>query len=263
MDPKKLKKENKRLSKALSEKDKALLRAQRENARLKRKISQLKGVYGEEDNTVSQRRNRKKGTETDRQCAELIHMGQVNARRFSKKSYFRYLIQSVKDSALGFYIRRITHYIRRLRLIRTIATILSVVMVTLLLSAFFITLLPVLLICITVTLLAACIRAKEANRIMREALTDRRIRVIILSDKVSFLGNSFIERSAMAMAQEKDTAVILVSPYLLSSRGPCGKKMFFTVREEVPHLYIVRRGYYFILRRRILDTMSDQVTILY
>ena len=58
-------------------------------------------------------------------------------------------------------------------------------------------------------------------------------------------------------------AVLVVSPYPLSSRGLGGKGGFFTARREAEGLYLVRRHYFFMLRKRVLDALEQDITVVY
>ncbi|MBQ9781176.1 MAG: hypothetical protein IJW00_09575 [Clostridia bacterium] len=263
MDPKQQKKEIKRLTRALSQKDRALQRAERENAALKRRLAEAKGSYGHAPEALYSKKKKASSDEEFSEQKELFRMGAVNARRFSRKSYLSYLIQSIKESVVGMVFRRLTRFLRRLRLVRTISVVVAAVMATLLLSAVFVTVLPFLFFIGITCIAAATLRARAANRLMREKLSGKRVRVFILPDAVTFRDDTFAERSAKAMAREPDAAILVVSPRLISSRGLGGRGMYFTVREEARDLYLVRRGYYFILRRRVLDTVCGEVTFVY
>ncbi len=264
MNPKVQRKEIKRLTRALSQKDRALAWERRENARLKRQLSEMKGAYGAEPEGEFFFSGQKKAVSGQaREWADLLRAGQVNARRFAKKSYVRYLIQTVKESTLGLIIRRMSRYLRRLRLIRMVAAIVSAILVALLLSAVFIAVLPFLILFTLSALAAVLFRAEKANRLMKKSLSGKHIRVIIAPDTVTFRDNTFLERSAEAMATAPDTAVLVVTPHLFSSRGLGGKGMFFTVRKEQENLYLIRRAYLFILRRRVLDSLDKDITFMY
>lgn len=244
----------------------ALDKERRKNARLKRQITALKGAYGQSPGEQELRwfKGRRKGGDRDREQAELLRAGEVNARRFSKSTYLAYLTQTVKESTVGMIFSRIALYVRRLRLVRTIVAVLSTVTVALLLSAFFLTALPFLILLSLGTLLVIFLRAQAANRRMRRALAGcERVRVMILPEQITFSEDTFAEGSAKDMARERGTAVLAVTPRLWSAKGLGGKGMFFTARREASDLYLIRRGYYFILRRRVLDHLDTDVTVIY
>ena len=58
-------------------------------------------------------------------------------------------------------------------------------------------------------------------------------------------------------------AVLVVSPYPVSPRGLGGKGSFFTARKEAEGIYLVRRHYFFMLRKRVLDAMGQNITMIY
>jgi hypothetical protein len=65
------------------------------------------------------------------------------------------------------------------------------------------------------------------------------------------------------MAAEEGVTVIVVTPYTVSGRGLGGRGRFFTARREADHLYVVRRHYFFTLRRRVLDRLDGEITVVY
>lgn len=251
-----LTRENKRLRRALT-KEKA------ESARLRRRLSVLR-----QQEKADFRRERaslfphKPQTPAEEQRA-MLQTEAVNARRYTSRTYIRYLISTFKGSVAGNLFRRMALYWRRLRVVRTIAAVVVGILATLVVSAVYITLLPFLVFGILGTLVAITVLSRSADRRMKHALEGKHIRVIIPPDEVSFDGNTFLERSAIAMAQEKNTAVIIVSPRFWSCKGLGGQGMFFTVRREANDLYLVRKGYYFILRRRVLDVIDAHLTVIY
>ena len=262
MNSKKQQKEIKRLSRALSKKDKALSRERRINAQLKREIARLKSMYGSADRSAAPPKSA--STEPLRPDQAMIWKEErQNALLFSQKSYLRYLIHTFKSSAAGSIFQRISLYLRRLRLIRNVGAIFSAIIVTLLVSAFFITLLPFLLVLTLLALVAVCLRARAANRMISRAIDGKHVRIIIPPEGITFKNNTFLERSAKAMSQEPDTIVLVVSPHFFSTKGMGGKGIFFTARRESDQLYLIRKSYYFILRRRVLDAHAQDMTVMY
>lgn len=263
--PKELKQKVRQLEKSCAKLKKDLKHERQKNARLKRKISEINGAYGSFPTPFSEKRDKNSEQSKTLQEARILARSNVfNAGRFSKKSYLGYLIQTFKSSTIGMVFRRIARFFRRFRLARRIAAVVAAILVTLFLSAFFIALLPFLIILLTATLLAVVMGARAANRRMRRELQEiRQLRVVIGAEQLTFEDNTFGERSAKAMASLPHTAVLVVTPRLWSAKGLGGRGLFFTVRREADGLYLVRRGYYFILRRRVLDGLSCDISIMY
>ena len=253
------------LQSKVSSLEKEIADQRRENARLKQKISRLKGAYGETPElSLREMRQRKKKDPASRERQDLFRTGAVNARRFSRRNYFLFLIHSVKESTLGLIARRISRFFLRWRMFRNVAMIAGAILLTILLSAFFLTALPFLLLFLLLSLLAVILGARAANRRMKNAFESvSRIRVIFFSEQINFKENSFAKNSAISMAEEKNTVIIAVTPRLWSTAGLGGKGMFFTVRQEKPGLFLVRRSYYFILKRKVIHASSADVTMMY
>lgn len=263
---KKEKKELDRLRRILAKREAELDREYRKNARLKRQLAALKGAYGytPHERDVRLLKDHRKTGEEGGELKEMLRLREVNARRFAGRTYLSYLIQTVKESTLGLILFRISRHLRRLRLFRTIAAIVSALVVALLLSAFFLTALPFLILFGLGTLSAVFLRARAANRRLLAALTpSKRVRIVIFPEHITFSDDTFAERSAKAMAEEKNTTVLVVTPYIWSTKGLGGKGMFFTARMEAPHLYLIRKNYFFILRRRVLDQLDADITVIY
>ena len=101
------------------------------------------------------------------------------------------------------------------------------------------------------------------NRILQSELGEGRIRILVPPSKAALAEGSFFRANACAMAAEKGVTVLVVSPYLLSARGLGGRGGYFTARKEADGLYLVRKHYFFILRRRVLDTLKCPTTLIY
>ncbi len=65
---------------------------------------------------------------------------------------------------------------------------------------------------------------------------------------------------AKELAKEGNAAV-LISPYWISPRGLRGKEFYFTIRMEEQNLYLIRRYYFFSLRKSVLR--EENTVIVY
>ncbi len=247
-----LRKENKKLKRDLK-------LAQAENLRLRRKIDTLTTAGGKT-------RVPPPAVLFGEQLSPahtLLAEGAASGRRYASATYAGYLFLSLKASPFGRLIRRITAFFRRLRVFRWIASILLILITAVLASAVFVTLIPLLLLSSVATLFAVVFKARSANRRMTRALMGKHIRVLIPPDHATLGDDSFFERCAREMSTHPNTAVIVVSPHLLSPKGLGGKGLYFTSRREDRGLYLVRKGYYFILKRKVLRRVDPRMTIIY
>ena len=193
----------------------------------------------------------------------LLEEGASVARRYASSSYWKYLWLSAKESTLGRLFKRFIRFFRRLRVVRWVSNILLILLTAVLASAVFITIIPFLLLSSITALFAVILNARSANQKMRSQLYGKHIVVIVPHDHMTLRQDSFLSHCAKEMASKPNTAVLVVSPHLLSRKGLGGRGMYFTARREGNNLYLVRKSYYFLLRRKVLEKVDPQLTIMY
>jgi len=251
---------------------------EREIARLERELRQEKRTAAKLRREVTELRReleanrqptdtppilRRRKTRTKEQARRaMLHETAMNAKRFHSRSYISFLARIVMDSSLFGFLARIVAYLRRLQVVRIVATVLTVVLTTAVVSAVYVAALPFLIAATAVGLVIACLTSRAMNRIMRRELTGRRVRVFVAPDRLSLNRDSLYLRNLQAMAEE-GVSVILVSPSTFSMKGLGGRGPYFTARREAAGLYIVRKHYFFMLRRRVLDEVCESVTVVY
>lgn len=234
-------------------------------AKLEREIANLKRelqVTGQASSKKSIRRLSRRGKSARKE--ELLLMdADRRARYYRKRSFLRYLVDSFRESMLMEIITKFRRYLKRFQLLQMLFPILLAV------GAFvavgIVSPLALLILCVGVILPTALILLDfhRMNKHLRQELVDRRIRIMIPPKKGAMEKDSFFVRNARAMAAEDDVTVIVVTPYLCSGRGMGGRKSFFTARKEADTLYLVRSHYFFTLRRRVLDRLDSDVTVIY
>lgn len=236
----------------------------RHSARLERQVSELKKELQERDTADSihpwkRLRYRPRADEQMRDSASR------RASRYRKGSYVRYLWEATSASLPVEIITKLLLYLRRLQVLRMAATILLAVGAVAVVAVLSAAALPFLLGGAAILTTLAWLRSHKRNRIMREALTDRHIRVLVPPRGKAMETGSFFLRNAVAMAAEdpQHTAILVITPYPLSSRGTGLRRTFFTARPGTGGVYFVRRHYYFILRRRVLDGLDPRMTVVY
>ncbi len=247
----------------------------RHSARLERRVAELRQELRERDALEGDRplQHLRTKTSAEGRACDAASRRAVNYR---KGSYMRYLLESVMDWLPVRIIAQLVLYLRRLRVVRLVVTLVlaigAVVLVTVLSAAT----LPFILLGASCLAMAGWFRSKRMNRIMRRELEGQHIRVLIPPRGACFyrIGKkekksmhagevSFFWRQAHAMAAEEGVSVVVVSPYPLSRRGLGGHGAYFTARREGENLYMARRHYYFILRRRVLDAVDPGMTVMY
>ena len=238
-----------------------LAHERRHSAKLEREVSDLKRALQAHGSTEKRRTLRRK----QQVSKESMLLAQANQRahHYRKSSFLRYLWESVMESGPVQLLSKLIQYLRRIRAVQLILTILLALTAVVTVAVVSAAALPFLLLGAALLAMLALLRSRRMNRILRKELTDRRIRIMIPPRGKSFTENSFFLRNACAMAAEVGVTVIIVTPYLLSNRGIRREGFFFTARKETDSLYLVRRHYFFILRRRVLDTLDRDVTVIY
>ena len=237
----------------------------RQNARLEREIAELKRSFVSERLVGSEkplRRLRQKAKGAHREEL-LLDEANRRAHRYRKRTFLRYLLESIMESAPLQLVTKMLRSLRRMQVVQTLSIILLAVFSAVTVAVVSATLLPILF-CGTIALtVLALLRSRRMNRILRRELKDRRIRILIPPRGGSLQEGSFFIRNARAMAAERGSAVVVISPYSFSRRGLGGRGHFYTARKEGEGLYLVRRHYFFILRRRVLDALDSEITLVY
>lgn len=239
-----------------------LMLERRRAAKLEREVSDLRRALQAQEATEKIRPLRRLRHKPPKE-SKLLTQASQRAHHYRKSSFLRYLWESVMESVPVRFLAKIIQYLRRIRAVQLILTILLALTAVVTVAVVSAALLPFLFFGAMLLAMLAWIRSRRMNRILRRDLTDRRIRVLIPPRGKSFSKESFFLRNARAMAAESDVTVIVVTPYLLSGRGFGRRGSFFTARKESDSLYLVRQHYFFILRRRVLDTLNSDITVVY
>lgn len=243
--------------------ERELRQERRTSAKLRREVTELRRELEcsrQPTDTAPLFRRKMRTKEQMRNAA--LHETAMNAKRFQKRTYIGFLARFVMDSSLFGFFSRIVAYLRRLQVVRIVATVLTVILTTAVVSAVYVAALPFLIAAAAVGLIVACLTSRSMNRIMRRELAGQRVRVFVAPDRLSLDRDSFYLRNLQAMAKD-GVSVVLVSPSAFSTKGVDGRGPYFTARREASGLYIVRKHYYFMLRRRVLDEVCESVTVVY
>ena len=149
------------------------------------------------------------------------------------------------QSILG-YVRKFRMISFLLRLTGWILTILQTGALVLLTTAIFFVILPLLTAVLAGLMLTALLDTRHSLRAIRPRLSGKQVYV--------FFGETgaFREAEARALANEENTAVLIVSPHWVISRGIGKRRFYVNVRQEGNQLFLIRRYFYFTLRKRVL-----------
>lgn len=236
----------------------------REKARLAREVSALRRELTAGRSPVEQSLRRlRRGASKQPPERRLLEKATRRAHHYRQKSFPRYLWETVKESAPAVIVTKLVVYLRRVRVVRIILSLLLAVGAVATVAVLSAAVLPFLFLGAALLTVLAALRSRRMNQVLLEALRHRRVRVLVPSGKAALTEDSFFVRNARAMAAEEGVAVIVIAPYTLSSRGLGGQGAYFTARRETDDLYLARRYYFFILRRRVLDILDGEITVMY
>ena len=236
----------------------------RRTAKLERELADLKRemrtASADTDQPFRRLTQQARGTHKEER---LLGDAGRRASHFRKQSFLRYLAESVVESAPVQVIVKLVGYLRRVRVVQTVLTVVVAIGAVVAVAVVSATILPFLFFGTALLTMLATIRSRQMNRILKQELTDHRIRILFPPRGGSLEEGSFFIRNARAMAAEDNVTVIVVSPYVVSRRGLGGRGRFFTARREADHLYLVRRHYFFALRKKVLDSLAGEITVIY
>ena len=170
------------------------------------------------------------------------------------RSFLAHLRSEIKRARLYAIWQGALAYFRRLRLLTVIARLIALLFsalqlgtTVLLTTVFLLILLPLLAVAVIATLLTAAVTSRQSNRFMLKRLHQKQVYVLFLPKEP----HAFFLQNARALAAQNGCAVILISPFFLSGKGLDDKRFYFTVCNGGEQLYLVRRYYFFSLRRHV------------
>ncbi len=245
---------------------KELERERRRSAALEREVTALKRQLREAESRENPLRGlrRPKGVDAATRRREGLQTAAARrAQHYRRGSFLRYAYESVMDSVPVRILAQLWAYLRRLRVVQFVLTLVPAVGAVILVSALSAAALPFLVLGTGLLAILGTLRAKRRHREMQKALAGKHIRVLIPARKTAPFRHDFFVGNAKDLARGKNVAVVIVSPYAFSTRGLSGRGAYFTARREDEDIYLVRRYYFFSLRHRVLDAIDPGMTVIY
>ena len=232
-------------------------RMQREIDSLKQEINELKGKG------ISNRRADKYRAALQK-CSGYKDM-------YSKKSYFGFIWTHLKHTSFFQTYSKIISYIRRYTFITTSLKIISLlfvfveaaVFIVISTSAFIASLVFTLLVSHLLMIFTFFSRKKHTKK-NTALLSGKNVIILFPPKQRAFESDSFFCGFARELAKSENTRVVIVSPFLLNSLGTDGrKKAYYLDRAAGENILMVRRNYYFTLKKKIIDPLSASITEIY
>lgn len=202
------------------------------------------------------------------------------ARRFARraddstlaesKNLLAFCVSLIRGTEVFRIWEKLIKYVRRFRLVtaafRLFPWILLLINTNTLLyavtgAALF--LLPFVIIGLVSLVASASIQYRRLNAAMRQYLAEKTVYIFFPTRSGEFATGRFWRGNIIHSAAQKSTAVLVVSPFLLSPRGLTDKGFYFNLRGEYPHIFLVRRHYFFSLRKNVLSRLSGRQFYIY
>ncbi|MBE6589284.1 MAG: NRT1/PTR family MFS transporter [Ruminococcaceae bacterium] len=182
-----------------------------------------------------------------------------NRELAEERRFFGYLYRLFSQNSLLSYFKRALEWIRRFRLAAFLInafTVLSSLLQTgaalILGTVLFLIALPLCVCLMLGILLTALLESRRSNRLLLDKTKNKRIYVLFLKEHAG----DFFSANARELATREGCAVVVVSPYWIRSEGICKGYFYCTQREEAKDLYLIRRYYFFSLRKHVLKKRS-------
>ena len=202
------------------------------------------------------------------------------ARRFARraddsllaesKNLLAFCVSLIRRTRVFRIWEKLIKYVRRFRLVtaafRQFPWILLLINTNTLLyavagAALF--LLPFIIIGLVSLVTSASIRYRRLNAAMRRYLEGKTVYIFFPTKGGEFAAGRFWRGNIANLAAQKKTAVLVVSPFLLSPQGLNDGGFYFNLRGERPHVFVVRRHYFFSLRKNVLSRLSGRQFLIY
>lgn len=195
-----------------------------------------------------------------------------NERLFSRKRYVAYVYDLIRHTSVFALYSRMLQFVRRYTLIRTTLKIITALLAVLetsavfvLAASFFVVSLPVTVLISYAALLFTFFRGRRHRKRIQERIRQKKIVIFFPPKHYDTATDSFFSGMVRSEAQKGDRFCVIVSPYFLKSTGldPNRKNSYLIARFEEDNLLLIRRHYYFTLKKKIFASHSLPITEIY
>ncbi len=237
---------------------------QEENQKLREKIQKLEGELD--------RLRSDMGMTAARDDISRLWQGKYQlSLLMTAKSYPLYSAHLIRNTSAWGFASKGLKYFRRFRLLSAIfrwLTRLAVlaesgVALVASLSALLVAL-PFLLVLAAFSLTAALFRRRSALKELGQRLNGKKVYVLFVSReqlKRKNTQNGYFYSNAKDLTSD-GSAVIIVSPFFFSKKGFEKTDFYVTARKERENIYLVRKMFFFILRRKVIQKVAgDHITM--
>lgn len=188
---------------------------------------------------------------------------------FYSDSFFSYVIESLRSTSVYSRWDRFLIYYRRLRMISVsfrVATYIFAFIQTsaalILLFSIMVVALPAFFIIVFLIISAAIVENARNNHAIEKLINNRKTFVFLALSPSAFDINSFFRANITELSMRENTLIIVVSPFLLSSKGLYGARPYISAKTENHSVIIIRKNYFYSLKKKILRKHSGNITVV-
>lgn len=232
-------------------------RLRHENDELKKELSELRGKPAPK-------------SRSDKYLASLERRADVEYM-YSKKNYPAFVLAQLKHTSFFHIYNRVITVFRRYSFITTSLKVFSIVFLlieaTLLVlvstSAFIASVLSILLFSQIFAFLTFFAR-RRYNRVNAERLKGKKVSVFFPPRDRAFDYGSYFSGLVREASEGEDSVAVIVSPYALKTTGlDKSRHIYFICRDDGKNVLLVRRSYWFSMKKRVVDKVCSSVTEIY
>lgn len=161
------------------------------------------------------------------------------------------------------YFRRFRFVTTAVRLFPWILLLISTHTLLYAVAAVAVVMIPLLLLVLISLATSAFIRYRDVNERMEKRLSGKTVYVFFPERTGEFSGAAFWRENIFDLASRDAVCVVVVSPFFLSPRGLLRRPFYFNMRTEAPHVFLVRRHYFYSLKKHVLPHCTKRLIFIY
>jgi hypothetical protein len=193
----------------------------------------------------------------DEQIRQTQEKIRAHVRLSRQKNFFAYVLSFMRKASAFRYWQKGLAYFRRFRLIAVSLRIAAAALafletgaLVILTTAVFLIVLPFLGALMLGVLITALLESRRTDRHLSRVIEGSGVYVLFMSEEPS----AFFAQNVASLAEKG--IVLIVSPHLILSRGIGQGRFYCTARLECKNVYLIRRYYFFHVKKKLLPLRS-------
>ena len=190
---------------------------------------------------------------------------------FKKRSYITHLWAQLTRTSFFSVYKSVINFIRRYTFITTSLKVVSMLFLFIETTALLVISTSALIVSLVITLLVSQVlmvltffTRKKHNKRNTALLLGKQVYVFFPPKERAFDHGSYFAHFVSDIASREDCIAVVVSPYMLKSTGiEKSRKPYYISRLDGQDILLVRRHYYFTLRKKIIDVHTSSLTEIY